>query len=259
MAFAGGFPRSGVEARTLKTMKIPSGILALSVLALPAFSSASNLLPDGSFELSGAGALDMLSSSWNTDLDFRGGPGNGSGDAGSLYNESTYVVANGIAPHDVHDLFRSDLSAQDGSHYMIVNGSTDAGKLVLGSSAPIAISPNTNYYFQGYAASVYPDAPAMLTFKVDYLDSAMNVVNSATGAITAPAMGDNWQLVGFSSLSGSTATSARISIVNSQLAAGGNDFALDNLSFSNQPVPEPASMAALGLGALGILKRRRKA
>ncbi|ODU51419.1 hypothetical protein ABT09_03900 [bacterium SCN 57-13] len=41
----------------------------------------------------------------------------------------------------------------------------------------------------------------------------------------------------------------------------GNDHALaiDDVTFTSRanPVPEPASMAALGLGALGLIRRRR--
>lgn len=38
-------------------------------------------------------------------------------------------------------------------------------------------------------------------------------------------------------------------------ASAGTDFRLDSVSF--QPVPEPASLAALGLGALTVLRRRK--
>ncbi|MCC7229423.1 MAG: PEP-CTERM sorting domain-containing protein [Fimbriimonadaceae bacterium] len=40
----------------------------------------------------------------------------------------------------------------------------------------------------------------------------------------------------------------------------GNDhgLAVDNFAFSSRPVPEPASLAALGLGAIALIRRRRK-
>lgn len=43
-------------------------------------------------------------------------------------------------------------------------------------------------------------------------------------------------------------------------AAGGsaNDGAADSLVFSGEPVPEPATLAALGLGVAALLRRRRK-
>ena len=114
-------------------------LAAFATSALAASSAAVNLLPDGSFELSGTSARSPLSAAWTTDLDARLGPGNASGDAGSLYNESTYVVANGITPNAVHDLFRTDLTAQSGSKYMIVNGSTSTSKRVLQTASPIGV------------------------------------------------------------------------------------------------------------------------
>lgn len=40
----------------------------------------------------------------------------------------------------------------------------------------------------------------------------------------------------------------------------GNDhgLAIDNLSFAARPVPEPATLAALGLGAMAMIRRKRK-
>lgn len=40
----------------------------------------------------------------------------------------------------------------------------------------------------------------------------------------------------------------------------GNDhgLAIDNLSFTARPVPEPATLAALGLGAMALIRRKRK-
>ena len=96
-------------------------------------------------------------------------------------------------------------------------------------------------------------------FKVDYLNAASGIVNTATGSLVAPGFADGWKLIGFDSTAGVGSTSARISIWNAQTAAGGNDFALDNLSFQTEAVPEPASVAALGIGALGMLRRRRRA
>ncbi len=41
------------------------------------------------------------------------------------------------------------------------------------------------------------------------------------------------------------------------VAPAGTDYRLDSIEVVRQPVPEPASMAALGLGALGLLRRRK--
>ena len=240
-------------------MKKISLLSLLALAALPGMASAQNLLSDGSFELSGVAARNPLSAAWTTDLGVRLGPGNAQSDPGSLYDESTYVVANGITPFVVHDLFRNDLTAQDGDKYMIVNGSTDPTKRVLQLAQVVPVVAGETYYFQGFAASVYPDAPASLTFAVDYLDAMSNVVSSSSGQLAAPAIAQDWQLIGFDSVAGMGSLTARITITNAQTAAGGNDFALDNLSFSTQPVPEPTTVAALGLGVLGLARRRRRA
>ena len=43
----------------------------------------------------------------------------------------------------------------------------------------------------------------------------------------------------------------------STLGVNSDNIGLDNIRFAQQPVPEPTSLAALGLGALAFLRRRR--
>jgi hypothetical protein len=55
-----------------------------------------------------------------------------------------------------------------------------------------------------------------------------------------------------------------LSLVNRNTAAGGNDFAIDDIYFGTQstlpPIPEPGTWAlmAAGLGAVGLVARRRR-
>ena len=48
-----------------------------------------------------------------------------------------------------------------------------------------------------------------------------------------------------------------LTVDQSTLGGNSDNIGLDNIRFAQQPVPEPATLAALGLGALAFLRRRR--
>jgi hypothetical protein len=56
-----------------------------------------------------------------------------------------------------------------------------------------------------------------------------------------------------------TATSLRMTVDVTGLGGNSDNVGFDNIRFSQQPVPEPASLTSLGLGGLAFLRRRRKA
>ena len=102
-----------------------------------------------------------------------------------------------------------------------------------------------------------PAAPSNLTSTVD--DGT--TITSPSTFTTDPAHPGVW--TGLSnSFTTDTAASLTLRIVNSNLAASGNDFGIDDLSFSTTSIVlEPASWALLvsGMAMVGVAARRRRA
>ena len=125
---------------------------------------------------------------------------------------------------------------------MIVNGHTEPGVTLWEQT--VAISPNTDYEFSLWLSNWDGDPPAQLEYFINDISIGSSFTPDTTG---------EW--IGFSELwqSGSN-TTATIQIVDIETAWGGNDFAIDDVSF----VPEPASATILILGATLIASKRRR-
>lgn len=217
------------------------------VLASASAIASANLLSDGGFESSGSDTISPLNPLyWRSDLPY------------GIDNPGKYDVMNGAPPNSVNNTWRSDLLAQEGTHYLLVDGPFEAGKTVLESTEQISVTAGTTYSLSGYFTSVDNKNLANLVFKVEFLDGLGIVVNQAQGQFPAPSWTQGWQTFSISDVAGAGATHARISVSDLTLTMTGNDFALDAFNFDAQPVPEPASLTVLGLGALSLARRRRR-
>jgi hypothetical protein len=142
-------------------------------------------------------------------------PGNGS----KLYPEGLYAVdSNANTYHG--NFFGRDHTTGNGN-YMIINGATLAGQDIW--SQTVNITSNTNYNFSTWITSVNTTSPAQLRFEINGV--------LLGPVITAPSTLNTWVQFNTSWNSGS-ATSAVISIVNENAAAGGNDYGLDDINFT---------------------------
>ncbi len=103
---------------------------------------------------------------------------------------------------------------------MTVNGASGGNAIVW--SQTLNVTPNTNYRFSTWIASLQAANPASLQFSI-------NGVQMGT-AINGPASTCQWQEFGTSWNSG-IQTSAVLSIVNKNTTTGGNDYALDDIYF----------------------------
>ena len=68
---------------------------------------------------------------------------------------------------------------------------------------------------------------------------------------------NGWQQFSFSWNSGAN-TSASLILHDFSTTTAGNDFGLDSIDVSSSSVPEPSSLAFLGIGSLAALSRRRR-
>lgn len=226
-----------------------SVLAAAATLALAAGAHAQNLVTNGGFE-SGNTAFN---SDYTLNLL---GPNAAAGEytvTGSASGWNSWWVG----------------SAHSGSSMFLANGSTTTGAVVWEQSVS-GIQANTNYFFEAWVMNAccnsgYPavndpvlNAVSILTFQVNGVDIATRTTTFGNPG-TWEGLSNTWN-------SGSTTGSVVLKLINSQAAAGGNDFAVDDISLSTiqtitsvSAVPEPSAylMALFGLGALGAAARRR--
>jgi gliding motility-associated-like protein len=104
---------------------------------------------------------------------------------------------------------------------LLVNGSPVANVEVWKQT--INVIPNTNYAFSTWIQALYPPNPAQLSFSINGLNVG-NLITASLPTCTWKQFYTTWN-------SGNN-TSATISIVNKNTIVLGNDFALDDISFT---------------------------
>ncbi|MEI7801882.1 MAG: fibronectin type III domain-containing protein, partial [Bacteroidota bacterium] len=146
---------------------------------------------------------------------YSGGYSSGTG----LWPEGKYAV--GPDPNFYHPLFFGSGYPSGTGNLMIVNGSVTPGTKVWGEV--VSVTPNTDYYFSAQISTLVPQSPAQLNFSINGLPIGPTLV--------APATINNW--IQFYAVWNSGAnTAANIKIINGNTIASGNDFGLDNISFT---------------------------
>jgi hypothetical protein len=218
-----------------RTMKIAAGGLALLGLSQGA-AMAQNLIVNGDF----TSGNSSFTSGYNYSSSLSSG-GDGGGGEGNYY-----VTTN---PNSTHSGFSSFGDHTTGSgNMMVINGSTVASKTVWQET--VSVTAGRNWTFSLWMASAVAGTPAVLQVYIN------NVLQGTT--FTAPNSAATWQQ--FSLNWSSTGTnSATIRLVDSNTAAGGNDFAIDDIRL----VPEPGTYAAgafiVGAGFLAWRRQRQAA
>ncbi len=155
---------------------------------------------------------------------------NGSFELGTSGFTTEYSTTEGLGPAQTVGV-GTNPSTLNGAWQPLADHTTGHGSMLVanGASAPgqpvwsetVGVAAGATYTWTAWVASLYPD-PARLRF----------VVNGQTvKTLTAPSTPDSWAKVAFTWASG-TATRAVLSIVDDNLDGGGNDFALDDLSFT---------------------------
>jgi gliding motility-associated-like protein len=173
------------------------------ILSATAVNSAINLITNGDFE---AGNSDFSSA-------YAYSPGD-------LWPEGVYDVLSN--PSTAHTNFPPCSDHTGGSgNMMAVNGSGTTGVSIWCQT--ISVSPNTQYAFSAWATALVASSPARLQFSINGtpLGSIFNVSSSTC----------NWQNF-YAIWNSGGSTSATICIINQNTAQSGNDFALDDISFS---------------------------
>lgn len=148
------------------------------------------------------------------------GPSSGGGPWGDLSDEGTYAVVTN--PNLAHSNFANcDDHTTGFGNMLVVNGSANLNQEVWCQT--INIQENTTYQFSTWIASVELGNPAELQFSIN---------GTLLGSVfTAPSGTCIWEQF-FQTWDSDNNTSVEICIVNQNVSVGGNDFALDDISFS---------------------------
>lgn len=166
--------------------------------------SGIELVTNGNFELGNTG--------FNSSYGFTQGPAN-------VLNEGFYTVIDN--PNNIHTGFNACPDhTTGGGQQMVLNGATQANVSLWCQS--ITVNPNTDYLFSTWVQSMNNQNPAQLQFSI----SGTNLGN----VFSPPAVACQWVQF-YTVWNSGPNTTATICIVNQNTDAGGNDFALDDISF----------------------------
>jgi gliding motility-associated-like protein len=158
---------------------------------------------------------------------------NGDFSQGNVGFTSDYTYATNLVPeslygivtdaNDVHPAFNGIGHTGNApvDSFLVVNGSGTPNQDVWCQS--ISVSPNTEYFFGAWVSSVVANNPAILQFSINgqVLGSPFN----------APFNANTWSQF-FETWNSGSATNATICIVNQNTTTGGNDFGMDDITFS---------------------------
>ncbi|GEM_PF-576363 len=140
--------------------------------------------------------------------------------AGSGLDAGVYTIRNNVRPWHPNFATCTDHTGNNGN-MMLVNGSATPGTVVW--SQTITVKPNTNYVFSSWLQSLIADNPASLQFSINSIPLGND--------LNAPGTTCQWQQF-YTTWNAGNYTSATIAIINKNIDGGGNDFALDDLSFA---------------------------
>ncbi len=212
----------------MKTTAI--SIIAL-VLGLTVSVSAQNLLVNGNFSAGNSGFTSAFSYS----------PGN-------LLPTGVYDV---VANPEFDNIYAASFGDHTTGSGLMLAVNNNANSTAVVWSETVNVNSGTAYQFSGWGASwAYYYAP------IDRSPALLRVyINGQQQApdFQLPAADGQWQNFGLAWNSGAS-THATIQILDVNTLVGGNAFVLDDLSL--QAVPEPSSIALLGLGAVLVAGRR---
>lgn len=177
------------------------------------------------------GDFNQRNTGFYTDYAYVNSFANGGYSTGTgLYPEGKYAVVPNRSDTNVtkfHPAFkgvghnRGNVAGENDDYYLAVNGSSTLGQIVWQQT--IDVLPGTTYNFTTWIASINLGNLSRLRFKIN---------NDVLGnQIVAPNALNTWNQF-FTTWNSGSSNTATISIINDNLITSGNDFALDDISFS---------------------------